>query len=131
MLIGLVVTPLLNGNQTAIWALFFVFTFFHLYANYRGVSSVIFDTINQQRYAFVILNSVTRADIILDDYFKLKEAAVLSPKQVAQVEKIFQFTSRNKTNLLFGGRIIDLTNNVDQLSEWKVLPCLILFRSFD
>ena len=54
MLLGLVITPLLAGNQLAIWSLFFVFTFFHLWSNYNAVSSVVFETLNQQRASLVI-----------------------------------------------------------------------------
>lgn len=54
MILGLVLTPIVSGNYIAVWSLFFVFTFLHLYANFNAVSCVVFETLNQQRTTIVI-----------------------------------------------------------------------------
>ena len=58
-----------------VWSLFVVFTFFHLYANYKAVSAVKMETLNQQRL-----------HIVLTDY--LSTGAVPSPASVNAREPI-------------------------------------------
>ena len=60
-----------------LWFLFLFFTVLHLYANYKVVTSLIFDTLNDRR-----------ANIIITRY--LDDALMLSPSDMAANEPIFQ-----------------------------------------
>ncbi len=78
MILGLIITPMVDQNHFLIWSLFFVFTFFHLYANYNAVSGVMMDTLNRQRLA-----------IVLEHY--LESGKVLGPNEVCKREKVLWF----------------------------------------
>ena len=75
LVVNISIAEIVHGNQYLIWSLFFVFTFLHIYANYRAVCCVVFDTFNAQRL-----------QIVLNEYRKSK--TVLSPDQVASRESI-------------------------------------------
>ena len=46
LLCSLVLLPMVSGHQLVIWMLYFLFTYIHLYANYRAVTSLKFRTFN-------------------------------------------------------------------------------------
>ncbi|KXJ29502.1 RUS1 family protein C16orf58-like [Exaiptasia diaphana] len=75
LLAGLVITPLVSGNIILTWTLFFIFTFLHLYFNFRAVSSVVMETLN-----------ITRLHILVQDY--LLNDRILTPDEVAKREPV-------------------------------------------
>jgi hypothetical protein len=54
MLLAIVVTPLVGDSQFLTWVCFWFFTTFHLYANYKAVTSVVMERLNRQRADIVI-----------------------------------------------------------------------------
>ena len=85
--VGLILTPLINGNQFIIWPLFIMFTFFHLFANYQAgsctlnlnydfstltvVSSVVMESLNRQRMSIAISFFLKRGGKIPTPYVLL------------------------------------------------------------
>jgi hypothetical protein len=116
MILGLVLTPVVSGNYLAVWTLFFVFTFLHLYANYNAVSCVVFDTLNQQRASIVIRKFVENKRFF--DVVLFSEIRVPTRREVSKEEKIFVFDKKNR---VFGGKVGDLP--VDKLSMHKYVIC--------
>lgn len=57
------------------WMLFFIFTFLHLYSNFRAVSSVVMETLN-----------ITRLHILVQEY--LLHDRMLTPDEVAKREPV-------------------------------------------
>ena len=57
------------------WTLFFVFTFLHLYANFRAVSSVVMETV-----------SVPRLHVLVNEF--LCEGRIMTPEEVAIREPV-------------------------------------------
>ena len=55
--------------------LFFVFTFLHLYSNYRAVSSVVMETINQ-----------ARMHLLVSEF--LSEGRLMTPEEVGHREPV-------------------------------------------
>lgn len=49
LFVGLFLTPHVAGHPELVWPLFVVFTFLHLFANYKAASVVTMDTFNQNR----------------------------------------------------------------------------------
>jgi len=58
LVLGMMLIPLIDGNKVVTWILFVCLTVLHLYANYRGVCSVVLNSIN--RYDDSPLNSMHR-----------------------------------------------------------------------
>ncbi|XP_039268273.2 RUS family member 1-like [Styela clava] len=54
LIINLFLTPIVSGNIQLTWILFAIFTFFHIYSNYKAVSCVIMNTFNYSRLKIVI-----------------------------------------------------------------------------
>ncbi|VDK21849.1 unnamed protein product [Anisakis simplex] len=52
---SLIFLPLVSGHTLLVWIFYTIFTATHLFANYRAVKSLHFDTINQK-----LLNQLTR-----------------------------------------------------------------------
>lgn len=73
--LSLIVVPLLGDNLAAIWLFFALGTALHLFANYRAMSCVAFDTFNRQRFA-----------LCMDDDAVLR-GAVQTPVQIATRER--------------------------------------------
>lgn len=65
-----------ENSSLVIWALFFVFTFFHLYCNYLAVRAVELDSFNEQR-----------CFIVVSEYLKTS-GKILNPEQVSMRESI-------------------------------------------
>lgn len=57
------------------WTLFFIFTFLHLYANFRAVSSVIMETVN-----------MPRLHILVNEF--LSEGRIMTPEEVGSREPV-------------------------------------------
>ena len=98
MLLGVIITPLIQGDMIATWGLFFLFTFLHLFANYNAVSSVEFDILNQQRAAILISS-------FLDD-----KSRMLTPHEVALKERILTWEKKH-IHMVFGGKMTDLSTS--------------------
>eukprot|EP01135_Chromosphaera_perkinsii_P012050 Nk52_evm13s2578 gene=Nk52_evmTU13s2578 len=49
LIVNLSLVEIVHGNPTMIWTLFFLFTFLHIFANYKAVRCVVFDSFNAQR----------------------------------------------------------------------------------
>ncbi|KAK3750643.1 hypothetical protein QZH41_012810, partial [Actinostola sp. cb2023] len=75
LLAGLVITPLVSGNTMLTWTLFFIFTFLHIYSNFRAVSAVVMETLN-----------ITRLQIVMQEY--LFTERILTPEEVACREPV-------------------------------------------
>lgn len=114
LLLGLLITPIINGYQPAIWFLFLFCTFFHLYANYKAVSSVIFDSLNKQRADLLFTH-------LISSFRFSSSIQVLSPMQVAALERIFYLPS-NKIKIK--GKAGDITINFTLGSNFKTVSSL-------
>ena len=66
-----------------VWILFFTMTVLHLFANYKAVTSLVFNTLNKDRLL-----------VILDGYFKTKR--IKSPKEVNKTESPFLGFGKNE-----------------------------------
>lgn len=99
LIIGLIITPLLN-SQKAIWILFFVFTFFHLFANYKAVSCIVFSTFNRQRASIAITHYCK------DLLSPVSHNSILSPKEIAQRERVLPIPSWSP--IVLAGRLSNL-----------------------
>jgi len=126
ILIGLLISPLISSSQSSVWILFIVFTYFHLFANYKAVSSIAFDTLNQQRAAIVYdhyLNQLQEkkssfsSSSSSSSYIKkipknqkpiFNNCLMMSPSQVANQERILTW-KRFSIHIELGVRIADLT----------------------
>lgn len=65
LLLNLFILPLVSQEETFKWVLFFIMTFLHLFANYRAVTALQFQTFNQERFLRVI-TEYFRSQIVLD-----------------------------------------------------------------
>lgn len=54
LIINLFLTPLASGNLELTWFLFSIFTFLHIYSNYKAVTCVVMKTFNYSRLKIVI-----------------------------------------------------------------------------
>ncbi|XP_067883343.1 RUS1 family protein C16orf58 homolog isoform X2 [Heterodontus francisci] len=54
LLFSLLLTPLVTDNLLLTYLLYALFTSLHLYANYRAVSSVVMETLNQARFKLMV-----------------------------------------------------------------------------
>eukprot|EP01118_Nematostelium_gracile_P011219 TRINITY_DN3951_c0_g1_i3.p1 TRINITY_DN3951_c0_g1~~TRINITY_DN3951_c0_g1_i3.p1 ORF type:complete len:411 (-),score=97.69 TRINITY_DN3951_c0_g1_i3:68-1300(-) len=87
LLLSFVISPLLDSPRELIWFIFIILTFFHLFANYMAVSSLVFNVINSQR-----------GDILFRHY--LETGNMLSPNQVASKEIVLHFFA--PSNIVLG-----------------------------
>ena len=76
LIMNLYILPLVYGDKNMVWLLFFAMTILHLFANYKAVSSLVFNTLNKDRLL-----------VILDGYFKTK--CIKSPEEVNKTESPF------------------------------------------
>ncbi|XP_072163272.1 RUS family member 1-like [Diadema setosum] len=77
LLMGLLITPLAAGNFMLTWCLFLICTGGHLYANYRAVTCVVMETLNQ-----------TRLHILSQDYLHSSQPSLLGPESVNKKEPV-------------------------------------------
>ena len=54
LMLNLMVLPLVAENMALTWSLFFCLTILHLYANFKAVSSLCFETLNKDRLIMVL-----------------------------------------------------------------------------
>lgn len=76
LIAGLLITPLVSGNPHLTWSLFFIFTFFHLYANFRAVSSVIMETVNLPRLHLLVTEFLSTGRIITPEEVGSREPVI-------------------------------------------------------
>ena len=77
LILGLVITPLLDLYPSYLATFFLFFTFLHLFANYKAVRNVIMDTLNR-----------SRASVLLSEFFTSQ--TLLSPTECNRRESVFQ-----------------------------------------
>ena len=58
------------------WSLFFIFTFFHLYANFRAVSSVIMETVSLPRLHLLVTEFLSTGRIITPEEVGSREPVI-------------------------------------------------------
>ena len=64
-------------NNRLVWILFFIFTFGHLYSNYKAVSAVIMETINLPRYHILVCTYI-------------ETGKILTPKEVGKLDPVIR-----------------------------------------
>eukprot|EP00048_Salpingoeca_helianthica_P006793 m.102764 g.102764 ORF g.102764 m.102764 type:complete len:423 (+) comp14126_c0_seq1:2494-3762(+) len=79
MLLGMWLAPAVEASSALLWVLFVAFTILHLYCNYRAVRALQFDELNARRAAIVMQSFLTQ------------KQSIPTPKEVAQIEPIFEF----------------------------------------
>ncbi|XP_012944155.1 RUS family member 1 [Aplysia californica] len=97
LLCNLVLVPLVSGQQYLVWPLYVVFTFLHIFANYKAVAAVRMETINQTRLYFI-----TR--------WYLEKEEVLDVKTVNQLEPVI-FPIRRTMNINLGVSFSEITQS--------------------
>lgn len=75
---NLMLVPLVSGNQILIWVLYVIFTFLHIFANYKAVKVVAMETLNQTRL-FYITRHYFETEKVLDVKTVNKLEPVLFP----------------------------------------------------
>jgi len=75
LILGLIITPLVEGHYGLIWFLFITFTVAHLFSNYRAVRGLVMDTLNRQRLALVV-----------EHYLNSSNHEILTPAQASHRE---------------------------------------------
>ncbi|XP_061080051.1 RUS1 family protein C16orf58 homolog [Conger conger] len=101
LLISLLLIPLVTDSTLLTFALFFIFTVFHLLANYRAVRSVVMETLNEARLS-----------ILLHHY--LRDGRILSPSEANQRESVFLGFKRS-VSLKLGVRLGDVVSSPEEL----------------
>ncbi|XP_046840599.1 RUS family member 1-like isoform X2 [Xenia sp. Carnegie-2017] len=96
--VNLLLVPMVTGHESVIWLLFVIFTFLHLYCNFRAVSAVVMDTINS-----------TRMHLLVENF--IKNGEVLTPKDISATEPILT-TSSNCLHVQLGCRFSDVVSSV-------------------
>ncbi len=76
LLLNLMILPWIAGDPTWTWSLFVILTMLHLYANYKAVTSLVFETLNKERLLRV-----------LDSYYQ-RNKGVPSPADVNKKENV-------------------------------------------
>ncbi|XP_066918536.1 RUS family member 1-like [Clytia hemisphaerica] len=77
LIASFILTPIVADRPILVWFLFILFTFFHLFANYRAVSCVVMETLNMNRLYIVMQHFI-------------EHEAFLSPKQVNKLEPVLR-----------------------------------------
>ncbi|XP_074636703.1 RUS family member 1-like isoform X2 [Acropora palmata] len=100
---GLVITPMVSGNAGLTWTLFFIFTFLHLYANFRAVSSVVMETVN-----------IPRLHILVTEF--LTSGFIMTPQEVGSREPIiFGMSTGECLRISLGTEFMSVVNSVSEL----------------
>eukprot|EP00042_Codosiga_hollandica_P053190 m.691248 g.691248 ORF g.691248 m.691248 type:complete len:248 (-) comp58639_c1_seq10:663-1406(-) len=84
------------------WVLFVVFTGLHLFFNYKAVSSLVFDTLNDRR-----------AHILAHHFMEKRK--MLRPNAVAAIEPIFVFNTRRELPIVLGAKFPADITTVEEL----------------
>ncbi|XP_070572784.1 RUS family member 1-like [Ptychodera flava] len=77
LLVGLIITPMVAGNPQLMWSLFVMFTMLHLFSNYRAVTCVVMETVNQ-----------ARLHILVQDYLQDPGGSAASLQEVNKAEPV-------------------------------------------
>ena len=92
LLLSIVVTPFVAESAVRRWSFFAFFTALHLFANYRAVLCVAFDTFNRQRLALLMDNATIES---------------CTPQAVARLERfVLPWHDEKVRSALNGGDII-------------------------
>lgn len=103
LIAGLIITPLVSGNPLLTWTLFFIFTFLHLYANFRAVSSVVMETI-----------SLSRLHLLVTEF--LSTGHIMTPQEVGNREPvIFGRNTGECLRIHLGTKFVSVINSVNDL----------------
>ena len=78
LLVNLMILPLIADNLALTWILFFCLTVLHLFANFKAVSSLCFETLNKDRLL-----------LVLQTYLNTNKRAVGNPKEINEKENVF------------------------------------------
>lgn len=62
------------------WSLFFVFTFLHIYANFRAVSSVVMETVSLDRLHLLVTEFLSAGRIMTPEEVGSREPVVFGNK---------------------------------------------------
>ncbi|MGH0172842.1 UNVERIFIED_CONTAM: hypothetical protein FKN15_074917 [Acipenser sinensis] len=103
MLVSLLLIPLVTESTVLTFALYFLFTCLHLYANYQAVRSVVMETLNQARLS-----------ILTKQY--LQEGRVLSPAAANHREPVLP-DFRRRVQIRLGVRLGDIVSSTSELQR--------------
>lgn len=85
------------------WTLFFIFTFLHLYANFRAVSSVVMETVN-----------IPRLHILVTEF--LTSGFIMTPQEVGSREPIiFGMSTGECLRISLGTEFMSVVNSISEL----------------
>ncbi|XP_075897545.1 RUS family member 1 [Nelusetta ayraudi] len=102
LLLSLLLIPLVTDNPPLTLGLFFLFTVLHLFSNYKAVSSVVMETLNESRLS-----------IVLRHY--LRDGRVLTPPEANQREPVF-FEFKKSVAVKLGVRLQEVVQSREELS---------------
>jgi len=103
LLAGLVITPMVANSSLLVWLLFIIFTFLHLYSNYKAVSAVVMETVN-----------LPRLHILVDKY--MNSSVVLTPKEVAKLDPVIRAPGY-RLCIKLGCQLSDVIHTSDELKR--------------
>ncbi|KAJ7333839.1 hypothetical protein OS493_015931 [Desmophyllum pertusum] len=103
LIAGLIITPMVSGNLLLTWSLFFVFTFLHIYANFRAVSSVVMETV-----------SLNRLHLLVTEF--LSAGRIMTPEEVGSREPVvFGHTTGECLRIHLGTEFTSVVKSVSDL----------------
>ncbi|CAN9506007.1 unnamed protein product [Ophioblennius macclurei] len=102
LLVSLFLVPLVTDNPPLTLGLFFVFTVFHLFANYKAVRSVVMETFNEARLS-----------IVFRCY--LRDGQILSPMDANRREPVL-LDFGSSVPIRLGVRLQEVVQSPDELS---------------
>ncbi|XP_068606093.1 RUS family member 1 isoform X1 [Brachionichthys hirsutus] len=102
LLISLVLIPFVTDNPQFTLSLFFLFTIFHLFANYKAVRSVVMETFSEARLSIVMQQYLTHGQI-------------LSPREANQREPVF-LEFRKAVPIKLGVRLDKVVQSSEELN---------------
>eukprot|EP00795_Rhopilema_esculentum_P015616 gene15616-6898_t len=79
LIAGLIITPLVANSSLLVWVLFAVFTFLHLYSNYKAVSAVVMETVNLPRFHILVSNYLSSLRILTPRDVGRKDPVIRAP----------------------------------------------------
>ena len=82
MLIIVTTSCLAHSHLRLVWLLFFVFTFLHLFSNYRAVSVVSMETLNRNRLHLLMKHLFTNGEVPNPKLINLQEPLLLGKEHI-------------------------------------------------
>ena len=125
--LGISISPLLQGDVANVAIGFALLSVFHQYCTYNAVRSVHLRNLNRHRLNLVLekfVESIMRVSAKSENAVTQRNIAVLSPAEVAEIEKFLPFIHRDETKqwLVIGS---SLTFLFPTKSEYdNVLECI-------